>query len=412
MTIHEIRHRVNYRLDRFRWTQRLLAGIHDGSHAFNGPKVVQLDIANTCSNSCLACWIRSPLLGGEVCADPVQSHQLPFEVVTRVVSELAAMKTQCIYLSGGGNVFTHPRWLDIIRLIKKSGIFLVVHANFVDFSEQEAEQLVDIGVDDLTASVWAATPEVYVATHPDKTAEDFRRMTEVLKIISQVRDKGGIFRLYNVILNKNYQELEAMLEYARSCQATSVQFAMVDIVPGKTESLLLNEDEIIRLQKAVDDIERQRDYYQQEYKLEIHDFDLFKHRVFACGADAGEYDRSLLEGGRCYVGWMYLRILADGNVNSCLKSWRFPLGNVHKQGISQIWNSTLQAEFRRKALSMAQNPDYFMKIGNNPHAEIGCIRHCDNLPNHLEVCEILDRLPLWRKGLARLACPYYRWKLD
>ncbi|MBN2384290.1 radical SAM protein [bacterium] len=408
MTVAEIRQLIRYRFDRFCYTQRLLAGIFDRSLAFTGPKVVQIDIANTCTNTCLACWIRSPLLHGTVCADPIHSQQLPFGVVERVINDLADLQTQCIYLSGGGNVFTHPDLLEIVRLIKKRGMFVVLHANFVNCSQDEARQLVEAGVDDVTASVWAATPETYVATHPDKTAADFEAMVRVLTIIGQIRNQGGVFRMYNVIMNQNYHELEAMVEFARQCGASGVHFAMVDILPGKTDSLLLDEDQLDRLRDMVQRLDEKRDLYRNQYGLDIRDFDLFKQRVFARLADSGGYDRDQLVAERCYTGWMFLRVLGDGNVNSCLKSWRYPLGNIYQTSIRTIWNNGLQQEFRRKALFMTHHEDYFRLIGNNPSDDIGCYRSCDNIANIIEVRELLERLPEWRKSLARCSRPLYR----
>ena len=40
-----------------------LAGALDGSKAYTGPKIIQIDLTNNCNLNCAGCWCHSDLLG-------------------------------------------------------------------------------------------------------------------------------------------------------------------------------------------------------------------------------------------------------------------------------------------------------------------------------------------------------------
>ena len=99
-----------------------LAGILDGTWAFTGPEMVQIDLTNNCNNDCIACWCRSPLLGDRGASREDQQQILPFEIIERVLHECAEMGTSNIYLSGGGEPFMHPHIMQVVKLIKEIGL--------------------------------------------------------------------------------------------------------------------------------------------------------------------------------------------------------------------------------------------------------------------------------------------------
>ena len=92
----------------------------------------------------------------------------------------------------------------------------------------------------------------------------------------------------------------------------------------------------------------------------------------------GEYD-SYIDSVPCYTGWTFLRIRANGDLNSCLKSHHMPIGNIYKDSISLAWNGILQQEFRDKASRIPKDKKYFNLIGNAKQEDVGCKRMCDNI---------------------------------
>lgn len=86
-------------------------------------------------------------------------------------------------------------------------------------------------------------------------------------------------KLYNVICNLNYHEIEKMLDFALDMGADYLEFTPIDIVPNKTGSLLLNLNQQVnlleQLEKLIDRIDRYDnicpDLENKDYRHELTD---------------------------------------------------------------------------------------------------------------------------------------------
>jgi len=83
------------------------------------------------------------------------------------------------------------------------------------------------------------------------------------------------------------------------------------------------------------------------------------------------YDSNIIDSISCYVGWIYARILTNGDIIPCCKAHLFALGNLYKNSFKDIWFSKKYNEFRKKAKNTKKSDVYFKKIG--------CYKGCDNL---------------------------------
>lgn len=357
---------------------RDLAGIVDGQRAFLGPELLQLDPTNACNNDCIACWCRSPLLKERKIADEEESLSLPIDIIKQLLDDCAALGTTNVYLAGGGEPFMHPNILEIVEHIKKLGMACHINTNFTLVTRDMAERLVEMGVDHFIVSLWAATPKTYVACHPNKTEKDFENIIDVLQHLLAVR-KNGVpsVKLYNVIMNRNYFEIDAMVDLAYRLGVNFAEFTVADVIPGYTDQLLLNDEqrqEILRLCEISEKKERVQDTNTQIFLQE------FKRRLTEEGAADGEYDQLMLTDIPCVIGWGFARVLPNGNVNACLKAHRLPVGNLHNNTFREIWNGRKQIEFRQKTRTGDPTDPYFFKIGNDVNStKIGCHRGCDDI---------------------------------
>ena len=94
-------------------------------------------------------------------------------------------------------------------------------------------------------------------------------------------------------------------------------------------------------------------------------------------ARRGPASGNIIETLPCYVGWIYSRILVNGDVVPCCKAHRVAMGNVLDHRFRQIWFSDKQREFRHKALTYEKSHPFFKKID--------CYKACDNLAMNLDV---------------------------
>jgi MoaA/NifB/PqqE/SkfB family radical SAM enzyme len=387
----------------------IFKGILNGREAFTGPQIVQFDITNRCNNNCLCCWNNSPLLGPP---DPEKTKELqaelPFELVVKTIDELRQMGTKVLFFAGGGEPFMHPRIMDILTHAKHAGMCVYMNSNFTFVDSQRARQLVDIKVDHIHVSILAGTAETYVKVHPNKTAKSFYAIKEMLEYIARLKDlkHQHLFAATNplgplphigmhyVLFNTNYHEINQMVDLAIEVCADSVEFPLIDIVRGKTESLLLDKDQ---LNFVADELERQVkkiDRYNQPVpvKIDIINKELFEKRIYAQKAAEGKYEDSIVTQQPCYAGWMFLRILATGDVNPCLKAHRIPVGNIYEQSIQEIWGSEKQKEFRAKAFEHDPHDPYFSLIGNDPTCTFGCLDSCDNIQINIDMHDRYGRI--------------------
>jgi len=377
---------------------KMVMGILDGSEAFTGPLSVQIDLTNKCNNNCIGCWCNSPLLGNKAMDPETKKRELPFKLVKKLIDELDKICVRELYLTGGGEPFMHSKVMDIIEYIKNKGIGCDMSTNFTLISKGRAEKLVGLGVDHMNISMWAGTAKSYVKTHPNKKEGDFYRMRDMLICLAELKKKKNkkkpIINIYNVISNLNYNEIKEMIDFAFLVNADSVDFTMMDPVEGRTEILLLNEEQRCKLIKEINKVRNYVDKKNAEFgvKLKVNSLEQFLRRVSNEKSKEGKYDSNIVDTIPCYAGWTFARIMANGDILSCLKSHLMPIGNIHKQSFKKSWYSKKQRLFREKSRCKKSDP-YFSKIN--------CYKSCDNLGTNLSIHGKIQSLPAFSKFLLK-----------
>ncbi|MCK5287437.1 MAG: radical SAM protein [Candidatus Omnitrophica bacterium] len=374
----------------------VLKGLLDGAKAFVGPETVQFDITNRCNNNCLCCWRNSPLLGESSEEDKREKEfELPFSVIKKTIDELKIMGTKKIFFAGGGDPFVHPKIMKILRYAKKCKMKIYINTNFTLVDKKRARELVKLKVDHIHVSVLAGNSKTYSLVHPNKSEEMFCKIKKVLKYIAVLK-KNRRQHLYNplphinlyyVIFNKNYKDINEMVDLAIYVKSDTMEFTPIDVVAGKTDSLLLNAEQINSVTNDVkNNIGRLRKCNKsQSVKINIEQSENFLKRINSSLALEGKYESKTVINQPCYVGWAFARITADGEVNPCLKAHRISIGNIYKNSFEEIWNSPEEQEFRRKSFNLNLNDIYLKDIGNDPNLTFGCLQSCDNLQISLDM---------------------------
>lgn len=387
-----------------------IAGIIDGEYAYTGPSFMQIDITNDCNNDCIGCWCNSPLLGEKKLAPEIKAQTLPLKTIKGLLGEAVNMGTKEIYYAGGGEPFMHPEVMEMLEYTKKKGLMGYVNTNFTLIDREKARRLVDIGLDHMTVSIWAGTPEMYKRTHPNKSEEAFIRIKDTLMYLNSLKgpSRKPYIKVYHVISNINYKEIFEMVDLALDTKSESIEFTVIDIIPGATDKLLINREQSRELIDKCNILKSRMDRGEFRNRLEILNWDHFYRRASSLFALEGQYDKGLVDGLPCYVGWTFARILADGNVNSCLKSHRFPVGNIYNEKFSKIWNSPSQIEFRKNALKDKENNPFFALIGNDPDSRLGCYKSCDDIGRNLCMQGKILSLSGHKKTLLKNIGKYFR----
>lgn len=374
----------------------LIKGIDDGLMAFKGPEIVQFDITNMCNNNCLCCWNKSPLLPKNTKSSDWHNHQLPLELVRRVIRDLSKMGTKTLFFAGGGEPFMHPDFLTILEEAKLRGMKTVINTNFTLLDKEKIAKLVELKVDFIHASILAATPEIYALMHPNKSGDDFIKIKKLLSFFSNTKENKRSpgyrphLNMYYVICNKNFHQIPQMFDLALEVKANSMEFVPVDIVPGGTDALLLNNRQRKSAIKSLKTQMRKFDKIQNKCSLPItfiEQADTFLKRMASGKATSGGYETLLMNKDMpaCYVGWVFSRIGANGDVYPCLKADKIPVGNIYREPFETIWNGAKQQLFRKKTKAFDKNDHYFWNIGGKDNRQCGCLVSCDNVQVNLEL---------------------------
>lgn len=401
---------MNSRLKDTMQQAKVAAGILHNK-VYTGPWNVQIDLTNRCNNDCIACWCNSPLLGDKAMPHAIRNKSLDYGTVIKLIDDLDEMGVRAIYFTGGGEPFMHPQILDIMRHVKKKGIHLDMSTNFTLIDEKTAEKLVDIGIDHMNLSLWAGTPETYARLHPNKSRETFIKIADVIDYIVKLKNQRKTtspgLGMYNVVSCYNYQEVRKMIEFAFAHKFDDILFTPVDTVPDRTDSLMLNARQrgwlAANIRKLSENIKEFEDKH--NHQLEFKDYHSFLRRLENNNAACDNYDSDILESfPSCYAGWSFARVLATGDVNSCLKSFKIPVGNIYINSFKEIWLSEKQHEFRRHAIKYDRDDPYFNNMGNDLLTkDQGCDKCCDNLGINTAIHEKLMALGFGKKQLLNIA---------
>lgn len=392
---------------------KIAQGILD-KKVHTGPWHVQIDLTNICNNDCICCWCNSPLIGDKAMTAEVKKQNLDHDTVMNLIDELANLGTRDIYFTGGGEPFMHPEILDFMRYIKSKGIRLGMSTNFTLVTKDIAKELVDLGIDHMNLSLWSASAKMYVTQHPSKSEETFEKMTESIDYIHELktrkRTKKTKLGMYNVINALNYHEVTDMLEYAFQHKFHDISFVPVDTVPDRTDSLRLNIEHLKNLSRMLDEFPAKKKEFRKKYNHDVQfaNLDVFRNRIKSDTVQESNYDGEMLSAlPSCYAGWSFARILASGDVNSCLKSFKLPVGNIREQSFTDIWFGAKQEEFRKHTINYDIQDPYFRRMGNDRMTvDQGCYKCCDNIGLNLSIHEKMTQLGGPSKLLLKLATKF------
>jgi radical SAM protein with 4Fe4S-binding SPASM domain len=206
-----------------------------------------------------------------------------------------------VQLAGAGEPFLHPGIWEIIETIKESGLRCSIITNFSMLDDKGIQRLVDLGVDAITASIWAGDPQTYLKTHPGAPTDLFDRIRDRLSRLAQLKPAGGIpkVKLYHVISTENADTMAEMVDLPLQVGADAVEFQMVDVVPGKTDALRPDRSVQDRILEQFEAIRKRPDYTEELVRLDH--LEPFEDEVLC---------RELTEFGRIYPrlpeGFSYL----------------------------------------------------------------------------------------------------------
>ena len=363
------------------------SGCVQGDEAFTGPKRAEIYLTNKCNLDCIACWTFSPLLRG---TNQLPQVEIPWEKAEQLIRDLAKGGCEEVLFVGGGEPMIYPKIMEALELVKELGMSAFVTTNMTPVTPKRVRRMVEIGVDRLYLSLWAATPEVYDVTHPNVTGEEFKKIDSILREFDRVKRETGKTKpeiiIHNVIFNQNFHEVRAMVDYALDTNVAAVQFTLSYTLSDRTDVLLMTEEQRGEVLQQLDSIPRE--VYEKEglhgpgsFLWEV---DIFRSRVEGEQATEGRFDTPLLDSMPCLIGWFFTVIRANGDVIPCCKGQNKPMGNIHTETFEEIWYNSKYNVFREKGKNIPKSDPYF--------ADIDCHKMCDNVGQLRTIDQYMTKL--------------------
>ncbi|MBE2249135.1 MAG: radical SAM protein [Myxococcus sp.] len=278
-----------------------------------GPETVHVDVTNVCNLDCVTCWNY----GGSLDAPKTiawKRQRIDPVVFHRVLAEVAEAGAERIVLSGGGEPFTHPDIEGFIGAVKQKGLRLTVITNgtLCDFARLKA-----LGVDQLLLNVASASPETYVAYHPNQPKETFHRLVEGCRTL---RGRTAV-NMVQVINGLTAHEVVAMVELAAEVGAR-VSFKVGDLPQGTAHFALTAAQREALLAEGLPAARKTAKHLGVRHNL-----DAFERQLRGVKEQQPP----------CFAGYLYSRISVDGRVFFCCA--HIDAGHLNEGPFAQVWRS-------------------------------------------------------------------------
>lgn len=316
--------------------------------ALTGPLEAAIDISNSCGLGCVTCWFYSPLRKEKVTAEWA-GRQMSFDLFRRIIAELKALDVRKVMLGGDGDPFTHPRIIDMLEYSKQAGMAVDTATCGIFFDDASLRRLFETGLDGLSISILAATPEDYLAMHPGRNTELFEKIRRSVLLLSkwkrEAQKKLPYITLIDVISRLNCSAADRMIVFAAEVGANAVAFKRMSAMPF-TRELLLNEAQVRELDRKL------QAAAEKAKALGVAENIASFRRGTLPGLSSGDYTSDVYTRIPCYIGWIYTRILCDGSVVPCCGCYDYRLGNLAERSFREIWYSKEYAGFRAQSIKI------------------------------------------------------------
>jgi len=301
------------------------------------PAVLYLEATASCNLRCPMC----PTTIGLPRA-PYRTKMFDMEILQKL-EHLLPKVVRC-FLSGGGEPLLHPRFFDMVALLKRRGLEVQFNSNATLVDEENSRRILDSGVDTISFSVDGASRETYESI---RTPADFEKTVANIRRLSRMKKDAGSDRpfinMQFTLMDANAHEILQAVE-----MAASLGLNHLVIEPLTPVYCFDPEYEEFYKAHAVDADRVTPALREAEARAEELGLVFSSHYLFA--ADHPEPP------ARCIQPWLTLGVRVDGRVFACCGTIE-PMGDLAGRSFEQVWNGDEYRALRRR-LSKGRFPDF------------------------------------------------------
>ena len=176
---------------------------------------VYIEPTNRCNLNCVTCIRHSWEESFEDLAWPV------YQALIDGLSDFPDLKT--IAFAGFGEALCHPRFPDMIRLARESGLRTEMTSNATLLAPAMAERLIDAGLDQLTVSIDGTSNESHSAIRPGTSLEKIIKNVKAFhRLGEKKRSSPPTIGIEFVATKSNIHELPALQKIAEDIEASYI----------------------------------------------------------------------------------------------------------------------------------------------------------------------------------------------
>ena len=354
---------------------------------FIGPRNILLDLAGRCNLDCVYCrrfspWNKKYWEGQH----PELFGFLDFGVIKNVLSEAKEMGVETVLLVGGGEPTLHPKFLEIIDLIKELNMTFNFSTNGV-LLDLYNRHLIDGRCESVTVSLSFASKRSFKMIRP------YSNFKAALRIEKSVQELVNLKRKYQTslpyiialyaICKYNYKEIVRMALHAKKLGANTIWYQLVHLENFSRNKLYMGKEEMENVKRLL----KKAKELCKKINLGFHSFIEFELDHY--DEEKGDWSKEGLLYQGCFVGWHFAFIHLRREVFMCCGAKTIGILDKKGRGLRDLWFSDTYRRYRNDGLIMhRENP---LTIYGKPLYET----YCDSCDNHDQNMMMIDMLRVY-----------------
>jgi pyruvate-formate lyase-activating enzyme len=265
-----------------------IAGARD-KQVYIGPKIVSLDISNSCGLKCQYCSaIHAP--GDQ--AHSKEASFIPWERFLGVVRDCVDLNVDQLHITGSGEPTTHPLFRDMMRHLEKQPLYVKLFTN-ATFPLGHCSDV--FKADHAAIHLSAVDRQEYRDLHGKDLFDRVVNNIERLVSLRDERKPGFRVQVTYIVNTVNIDQKQKMQELASRLGVDSIYFSKMKVFA-----------------------------YNREIALPEGSIDAVEIKTPPA----------------CLNGWFYMKVRLDGAISTCCQKGHMRCGDLGKRSVKQFWSST------------------------------------------------------------------------
>ena len=210
--------------------------LHNGEMDIpNSPITFNIDVINMCDHRCNFCWHWSyDMLDDKAQSDGWDEwvkERLDLQIFKDTIDGLVELgNCEEIQIGGGGEPLLHPNIHEMIGYVKENNLSCKLITNFCQITEEQLDNLIKVGLDDILINISAGTRETYCETRRVKSKVWDKLLSNIGHILENRTTDFPKLTLKNIINSKNIHEVSHMIDLgvAQKVDVVALRFFQED----------------------------------------------------------------------------------------------------------------------------------------------------------------------------------------